>query len=154
MTALPINRATTLKAAYQLCNIEPLEGDDLDRYYVNLSGVRKTKAIASVNTRLDFQEAESYTTILFTGHRGCGKSTELKRIQKHWEKDYRVIYLEVNEETDINDVSYTDFYLIAWRSLQRIFGRGDREYFCLKLLKLLEMMLLLELSICKGVLER
>jgi len=118
MTTLPVNRATTLKTAYKLCNVEPLEGDDLDRYYVNLSGVRKTTAIASVNTRLDFQEAENYTTILFTGHRGCGKSTELKRIQKEWEKDYRVIYLEVNEETDINDVGYTDFYLITIKQVE------------------------------------
>jgi len=118
MTTHPINRATTLKTAYQLCNVEPLEGDDLDRYYVNLSGVRKTTAIASVNTRLDFQEAEKYTTILFTGHRGCGKSTELKRIQKEWEKYYRVIYLEVNEETDINDVGYTDFYLITIKQVE------------------------------------
>jgi energy-coupling factor transporter ATP-binding protein EcfA2 len=118
MTTHPINRATTLKTAYQLCNVEPLEGEDLDRYYVNLSGVRKTTAIASVNTRLDFQEAEKYTTILFTGHRGCGKSTELKRIQKEWEKYYRVIYLEVNEETDINDVGYTDFYLITIKQVE------------------------------------
>ncbi|MDQ2097863.1 MAG: AAA family ATPase [Tychonema bourrellyi B0820] len=118
MTTHPTNRATTLKAAYQLCNVEPLEGEDLDRYYVNLSGVRKTTAIASVNTRLDFQEAGKYTTILFTGHRGCGKSTELKRIQKEWEKDYHVIYLEVNEETDINDVGYTDFYLITIKQVE------------------------------------
>jgi len=118
MTTHPINRATTLKTAYQLCNVEPLEGEDLDRYYVNLSGVRKTTAIASVNTRLDFQQAEKYTTILFTGHRGCGKSTELKRIQKEWEKYYRVIYLEVNEETDINDVGYTDFYLITIKQVE------------------------------------
>ena len=118
MATHPINRATTLKTAYQLCNVEPLEGEDLERYYVNLSGVRKTTAIASVNTRLDFQEAEKYTTILFTGHRGCGKSTELKRIQKEWEKYYRVIYLEVNEETDINDVGYTDFYLITIKQVE------------------------------------
>lgn len=118
MTTLPVIRATTLKTAYQICNVEPLEGDDLDRYYVNLSGVRKTTAIASVNTRLDFQEAGKYTTILFTGHRGCGKSTELKLIQKEWEKYYRVIYLEVNEETDINDVGYTDFYLITIKQVE------------------------------------
>jgi len=118
MTTHPINRATTLKTAYQLCNVEPLEGEDLERYYVNLSGVRKTTAIASVNTRLDFQEPGKYTTILFTGHRGCGKSTELKLIQKEWEKYYRVIYLEVNEETDINDVGYTDLYLITIKQVE------------------------------------
>ncbi|MCC3470592.1 MAG: AAA family ATPase [Microcoleus sp. PH2017_29_MFU_D_A] len=119
MTTLPINRATTLKAAYQVCNpLRSLEGADLDRYYVDLSDVRKTEAIAGVSNILDCQEPEQFTTILFTGHRGCGKSTELKRIQKEWEKDYRVIYLEVNEETDINDVGYTDFYLIAIKRVE------------------------------------
>jgi energy-coupling factor transporter ATP-binding protein EcfA2 len=118
MTTHPINRATTLKTAFRVCNVEPLEGDDLDRYYVDLSEVRKTEAIAGVSNILDFQEPEQFTTILFTGHRGCGKSTELKRIQKHWEKDYRVIYLEVDEQTDINDVSYTDFYLIAIKQVE------------------------------------
>lgn len=118
MTTHPIDRATTLKTAFRVCNVEPLEGDDLDRYYVDLSEVRKTEAIAGVSNILDFQEPEQFTTILFTGHRGCGKSTELKRIQKHWEKDYRVIYLEVDEQTDINDVSYTDFYLIAIKQVE------------------------------------
>jgi len=119
MTTHPVNRATTLKKAYQVCNpLESLEGDDLDRYYVDLSEVRKTEAIAGVSNILDFQEPEQFTTILFTGHRGCGKSTELKRIQKQWEIDYRVIYLNVQEETDINDISYTDFYLIVIKRIE------------------------------------
>jgi hypothetical protein len=119
MTTHPINRATTLKTAYKACDpLRSLEGADLDRYYVDLSDVRKTEAIAGVSNILDFQEPEQFTTILFTGHRGCGKSTELKRIQKEWEKDYRVIYLEVNEETDIYDASYTDFYLIVIKRIE------------------------------------
>ncbi|CBN57111.1 MULTISPECIES: P-loop NTPase fold protein [Kamptonema] len=119
MTSLPIHRATTLKTAYQVCNpLQSLEGADLDRYYVDLSEVRKTEAIAGVSNILDFQEPEEFTTILFTGHRGCGKSTELKRIQKQWEVNYRVIYLEVQEETDINDASYTDFYLIVIKRIE------------------------------------
>ncbi|MDF5739758.1 hypothetical protein [Nostoc sp.] len=55
---------------------------------------------------------------MFTGHRGCGKSTELKRIQNQWEKQYHVIYLEVNEETDINDARYTDLYLIVIKQVE------------------------------------
>ncbi len=100
--------ATTLKAAFQVCSVEPLEGEEIERYYVDLSAVRKTSAIESVSTILDFQEPAQFSTILFTGHRGCGKSTELKRIQKLWAEDYRLIYLEVNEETDINDARYID----------------------------------------------
>ena len=118
MTTPDVERASTLKAAYRICNVEPLSGDDLERYYVDLSAVRKTEAIEGVNTLLDFQEPGEFTTILFTGHRGCGKSTELKRIQKKWETDYRVVYLEVNEETDINDAIYVDLYLIVIKQIE------------------------------------
>lgn len=118
MTTPDVERASTLKAAYRICNVEPLSGEDLERYYVDLSAVRKTEAIEGVNTLLDFQEPGEFTTILFTGHRGCGKSTELKRIQKNWEIDYRVVYLEVNEETDINDATYVDLYLIVIKQIE------------------------------------
>ncbi|MEH1963553.1 MAG: P-loop NTPase fold protein [Nostoc sp.] len=111
-------RANTLRDAFQVCNVEPLKGADMERYYVDLSAVRKTSAIDSVSKILEFQEPADFRTILFTGHRGCGKSTELKRIQNQWEKQYHVIYLEVNQETDINDAHYTDLYLIVIKQVE------------------------------------
>lgn len=111
-------RAKTLKEAFRLCDVEPLSGVGLERFYVDLAPVRKTEAIEGVNTILDFQEPGEFCTIVFTGHRGCGKSTELRRICDRWERDYRVIYLEANEETDINDAEYTDLYLIAIKQVE------------------------------------
>ncbi|MBD1854109.1 MULTISPECIES: P-loop NTPase fold protein [Leptolyngbya] len=111
-------RAKTLKEAFRLCNIDPLSGAGLERYYVDLSSVRKTEAIEGVNFVLDSQYPGEFCTILFTGHRGCGKSTELKRICHQWEQDYRVIYLEANDETDINDAEYTDFYLVVIKQVE------------------------------------
>ncbi|MFM5983127.1 MAG: P-loop NTPase fold protein [Sphaerospermopsis kisseleviana] len=118
MNQLNFQRANTLKAAYNACSLEPLEGPDIEKYYVDLSAVRKSSAVKGVSTILDFQEAGNYTTILFTGHRGSGKSTELKRIQNIWEENYHVIYLEVNEETDINDANFTDLYLIVIKQVE------------------------------------
>jgi energy-coupling factor transporter ATP-binding protein EcfA2 len=111
-------RAKTLKEAYRLCEVGPLSGEGLERYYMDLAPVRKTEAIESVNTILDFQEPGEFCTILFTGHRGCGKSTELQRIQDQWRQDYRVIYLETNEETDILDAEYTDLYLVVIKQIE------------------------------------
>ena len=111
-------RAKTLKEAFRLCDVDPLSGAGIERYYVDLVSVRKAEAINEVNTLLDFQEPGDFCTILFTGHRGCGKSTELQRIRRQWEQDYRVIYLEANEETDINDAEYTDFYLIVIKRVE------------------------------------
>jgi hypothetical protein len=111
MTSLPANRAKTLKEAYHACDVKPLTGENA-RYYVDLSAVRNTVAIEGVSTDLDLQEPGEFNTILFTGHRGCGKSTELKRIQSQCENEYRVIYIEFDLELDVNDAEYTDLYLL------------------------------------------
>lgn len=83
----------------------------MDRYYVDLTKVRTAKAIAGVNARLMTLEAGEYATLLFTGHRGCGKSTELRRIQDQWSEQYRIVYLEADAILDINNTEYVDLYL-------------------------------------------
>jgi ABC-type glutathione transport system ATPase component len=105
-------RATTLKQAFRVCNLGALTGADLDRYYVDLSAVRSREAIDSVSAQIDFLEPGEPASILFTGHRGCGKSTELKRIQRRWELEYEVIYIKATDELDINDTDYKDIYLV------------------------------------------
>ena len=117
MVDLPDGRARTLKDAFQLCDAGPLENEALKRYYVELSSVRSEEAMGSVSTRLEFFSPGSFGSVLFTGHRGCGKSTELRRLQKNWEKDYRVIYIETDVEIDINDASYTDLYLVIIKQI-------------------------------------
>lgn len=118
MANLPTNRASTLRASFLACNVDPLAGDDSNRYYVDLSSVRGMEVLQEIDTLLNFQESGQFSTILFTGHRGCGKSTELKRIQKEWEKDFQVIFLEVDEVVDINDIEYIDLYLIVIRQVE------------------------------------
>jgi hypothetical protein len=112
MTSLPANRAKTLKEAYRACDVKPLTGENMARYYVDLSAVPNTEAIEGVSTDLDIHEPGEFDTILFTGDRECGKSTELKRIQSHCENAYRVIYRELDWERDVNEAEYTDIYLL------------------------------------------
>ncbi|NER79694.1 MAG: ATP-binding protein [Leptolyngbya sp. SIO1D8] len=105
-------RATTLKRAFQVCNIGALTGADIDRYYVELDDVRSPQAIGSVSRKLDFLDPGQPEAILFTGHRGCGKSTELQKIKRRWELQYEVIYIKATDELDINDADYKDIYLV------------------------------------------
>ena len=112
------NLATTLKAAYRACDLSPLRGKEMEAYYVDFSQVRNTKAVAQVDTILEFQEPEEFTTILFTGHRGCGKSTELRRLEEKWKQEYFVIYLEADQEIDIQDARYTDLYLVLIKQIE------------------------------------
>jgi len=112
MTSLPANSAKTLKEAYRACDVQSLTGENIARYYVDLSAVGNTEAIEGVSTDLDIHEPREFDTILFTGHRGCGKTTELKRIQSQCENEYRVIYREFDWERDVNEAEYTDIYLL------------------------------------------
>ena len=112
MTSLPANRAKTLKEGYRACDVNPLTGENMARYYVDLAAVGNTEAIEDVTTDLDIPEPGEFDTILFTGHRECGKSTELKRIQSQCENEYRVIYREFDWERDVNEAEYTDIYLL------------------------------------------
>jgi hypothetical protein len=112
MTSLPVNRAKTLKEAYRACEVNPLTGENIARYYVDLSAVGNTEAIEGVSTDLDIHEPGEFDTILFTGDRECGKTTELKRIQSQCENAYRVVYREFDWERDVNDAEYTDIYLL------------------------------------------
>jgi energy-coupling factor transporter ATP-binding protein EcfA2 len=116
--SLPTQRATDLPTAYKIADVQPLSGEDLDRYYVDLGAGRKNDAIININSMLNLQEAKQYSTLLFTGHRGCGKSTELRLLQRTWEEHYHVIYLESDKITDINDVQYTDIYLLITQYLE------------------------------------
>jgi hypothetical protein len=70
--ALPSERATDLRSAYRICEVTPLEGEDL-RYYVQLAAIRKSESMNNISTMLEVQEAGEFSSLLFTGHRGCGK---------------------------------------------------------------------------------
>ncbi|MEM8722356.1 MAG: ATP-binding protein [Cyanobacteria bacterium P01_G01_bin.39] len=117
MNSLPPNRAATLRDAYRICTPEPLVGEDIERYYVDLSAVRSTKTVQNITANLQLLDPGEFCTLLFTGHRGCGKSTELRRIQKKLESEYYIVYLEADLELDLNDAEYTDLYLLIIKKI-------------------------------------
>jgi len=56
---------------------------------------------------------------LFCGHRGCGKSTELRRLSDRLEKPelFLVVFLDVLKELDINNLTYADILLALAKTL-------------------------------------
>jgi hypothetical protein len=46
--SLPTQRATDLPTAYKIADVQPLSGEDLDRYYVDLGAGRKNDAIQGI----------------------------------------------------------------------------------------------------------
>ncbi|XCN74041.1 MAG: hypothetical protein Q3M24_04590 [Candidatus Electrothrix aestuarii] len=65
--------------------------------------------------------------ILFTGHRGCGKSTELFQATAylHHPDRYYVIHLDCLEQLDNNNLQYAD---VLWALVARLLEQLEREH--------------------------
>ena len=121
MTDLP----TTVEDAYNAVNPDvPLYAGEADPRYVDLTDVRGgndlAASIARSIRRSDRSPSTIFSKLLFTGHRGCGKTTELFRLKLELEElGYFVVYFDVQEELDIADVSYLDVLVTLAQETER-----------------------------------
>jgi AAA ATPase domain len=82
------------------------------KYYIDFSSVRGGKIIEELRDNITFFSPEEPTCQLFTGHIGCGKTTELLRLKLELEKEkFHVIYFESSEDLEMADVDIGDFLL-------------------------------------------
>jgi hypothetical protein len=107
---------------YQACNpTKTLKmGNAEDRqYYIDFSSVRGGDIINRLIKTIAWEaEASDATCQLFTGHLGCGKSTELFRLKDELEKKrFYVVYFESDAEMDIADVDISDILLAITRQV-------------------------------------
>lgn len=81
--------------------------------YVDLREVRGGQYLARIiHRRIATTEEGTYHHHLITGHRGCGKTTELKQIKGTLEdKNYFCVYFDVEEILDVQDLEYLDVLL-------------------------------------------
>jgi len=82
------------------------------QYYIDFSPVRGNKIIESLKRTIALISPNEPTCQLFTGHIGCGKSTELLRLQTELEQQgFHVVYFESSQDLDMADVDITDILL-------------------------------------------
>lgn len=109
--------ARTLRDAYNAADpAEPLPSGD--HRYVDCTDVRGNRDV--VQRMFDtITWSNTNTAQLLTGHRGCGKSTELLRLRARLEEaGYTVVYFEADEDLDINDIIYSDLLLAIARRIE------------------------------------
>ncbi|NEO42782.1 MAG: AAA family ATPase [Moorea sp. SIO4A3] len=87
------------------------------QYYIDFSEVRGSNIIRELTRTIVFSEEEP-TCQLFTGHIGCGKSTELSRLKRELEQQgYHVVYFESSNDLDLADVEISDILLTIARQV-------------------------------------
>ncbi len=71
------------------------------KLYIDFSPVRGGKVIEELKDNITFFSPDEPTCVLFTGHIGCGKSTELLRLKQELEQDaFQVVYFELQLELE------------------------------------------------------
>jgi len=114
-------KAHTLEEVGQQVVVEPL--DSGDPRYTDLSAARGTKELARLGLHLqDFSvEQNRFAKVAFTGPRGCGKSTELLRLEEDLRDRFVPIHLFVDESLLV-DCDYTDLMLWLVHEVVRHFN--------------------------------
>ncbi|MDM8536711.1 hypothetical protein QUF70_08160 [Desulfobacterales bacterium HSG17] len=107
------------KEFFRACNpsttLNIAKPDD-KKYYIDFSSVRSGSLIRELKRTITF--SDQATCQLFSGHIGCGKSTELLRLKAELEEqDYHVVYFESSEELDMGDIDITDILLVIARKI-------------------------------------
>ena len=108
----------TVDAAYGVVDPDvPLEPGD--PRYVDLNSARGDECLpALIARRIRRTPATTWHRQLVTGHRGSGKSTELKCLQGLLdEAGFFTVYLDVEETLDLADVEYLDVLVAIARAL-------------------------------------
>ncbi|MDB9527309.1 ATP-binding protein [Oscillatoria sp. CS-180] len=113
---MPLDQDRFWKAFNPSKPLNIADAEDL-RYYIDFSDVRGgnvTRQLARTIERLK----DSPTCQLFTGHIGCGKSTELLCLKNHLTKEgFHVVFFESSDEMDLNDVDVTDILIAIARQV-------------------------------------
>ena len=92
-----------------------------NKYYIDFSSVRGGQIIENLRDNIILLPDEA-TCELFTGHIGCGKSTELLRLKAELEREgFHVVYFDSGEYLEYHDVDIADILLaIAHRVIESI----------------------------------
>ncbi len=101
---------------YTACNPNrPLDRSKAEdrQYYIDLTSVRGDRIIEAIERTITRISPAVPTCQLFTGHIGCGKSTELLSLKAKLEQqNFHVVYLECDKYLEVGEVDISDILLV------------------------------------------
>ena len=88
------------------------------KLYIDFSAVRGGALIEQLKAQITLFSEDQPTCQLFTGHIGCGKSTELSRLKAELlAENFHVVYFESDQDLEMNDVDVGDILLVIARQV-------------------------------------
>jgi energy-coupling factor transporter ATP-binding protein EcfA2 len=89
----------------------PLKDKEFDDFYVDTSSARGYDSTYSLIDHFELFR-EDPQKLLFMGHSGSGKSTELWKVKKALEDRFKIISFSVREEINLSDMNYIDLLFV------------------------------------------
>lgn len=108
--------ARSLYEVFQNFRSEPIKLSEFDELYVNADEGRG-KPVKNRFQRYLQRDSGGSMKFLFVGHKGCGKSTELNRLQKNLTDDFVILNFSVVKELDIANISYIEIFIAVMEKL-------------------------------------
>jgi hypothetical protein len=108
--------ATNLDQIFRNFSARPLEVQELKKFYVPAKEGRGADPTWRIKNML-VKNQDINTHILFAGYRGCGKSTELNRLQSQLQDDFLVINFSVMQELDVVSLHYIELFIVTMEKL-------------------------------------
>ncbi len=103
-----------LRQFFRACNpgkILRVEDSQERKYYIDFASVRGAEVVEELGRTIDLMHPDP-TCQLFSGHIGCGKSTELLRLKADLEgQGFHVVYFESSQYLDMGDLDIGDILL-------------------------------------------
>jgi hypothetical protein len=112
-----------LRQFFQTANpartLDPRNSNDC-KLYIDFSEVQGEQIIGEIKDLISFLQPDDPTCPLFTGHVGCGKSTELLRLRAELEQEgFHVVYFESTEDLEMANMDIGDVLLAMARRISQ-----------------------------------
>ncbi len=124
-----IKKAKTIEEVYAAFEPYPLnEKKQINDFFVDTYEARGTNAVKLMSLALEYSN-NPYMKILFMGHRGSGKSTELSLLKEKIQQKFDVISFCIQDEVDTGNMTYIDFiFAIMAQIIKYVTGKPDLNF--------------------------
>lgn len=114
---MPMRRANSYEDMIRVFTPFPLDGENYDEFYVNTSEERSMKNASKTIVNCFKININPYMKILFMGHKGCGKSTEIRNISEQLKDRYCIVNFSIANEIELQGIEYVDVIFVIMEQL-------------------------------------
>lgn len=114
---MPMKKAHNYEEMIRVFTPFPLDGENYNEFYVNTSEERSMKNASRAIVNCFKININPYMKILFMGHKGCGKSTEIRNISEQLKGMYCIVNFSLANEIELQGVEYVDVIFVIMEQL-------------------------------------